>query len=48
MGRFKQGSTWAGFGVLASVAVSFLPPEFVVVAQCISAASAAIAGVLNS
>lgn len=46
MNRFKEASTWAGVGVLAQVATSFVPPQYAILLHGLSAFAATLAGVV--
>lgn len=47
MNRLKQGSTWAGLGVILTTLGSFIP-VYGIYLQALGAAAAGAAGVLNS
>ena len=46
MQRFKEPSTWAGFGVLFQVAKAFIPPQWHILLDGMSAFSGALAGAM--
>ena len=46
MDRFKEPSTWAGFGILSQVLKSFMPPQWHILLDGISAATGSIAAAL--
>ncbi len=46
MNRFKEASTWAGFGVMFQVCKAFVPPQYHVFLDGASAVAGALAGVI--
>ncbi len=46
MNRLKEASTWAGLGVMFQVFKAFVPPQYSMVLDTLSAVAGAVAGVV--